>query len=116
MWISQATLDGLQANIAARDERMAATARERCEQLRSVLALLVDDARFQALPVRHPFRSEHCLSSALGMYSQGASAVLEWIALSGATRALLRQDVALSWLVCNRPEMLANMRHLLVQG
>ena len=113
MWISQATLDGLQAGVVERNEQMAAAVRERCDQLRAILALLIDDARFQALAARHPFRSELCLTRTLPTYPQGASAVLEWIALSGAVRALLRQEVAQSWLQRNRPSELAELRQLL---
>lgn len=113
MWISQATLDGLQAGVVERNEQMAATARERCDQLRAILALLIDDARFQALAAHHAFRSELCMAPALASYSQSASAVLEWVALSGAVRALLRQEVAQSWLQRNRPSELAELRQLL---
>lgn len=54
MWISQATLGGLQADVIERDKQMEATARARCDQLRGILALLVDDARFRALPAHLP--------------------------------------------------------------
>lgn len=115
MWISQATLDGLQAAVGERDAQMVATARERCDQLRAILTLLIDDARFQALSVRHSFRSEHCLVSALASYSQGVSTVLDWLALSGAVRALVQQEVASSWLSCHRPKLLAGIHQLLAQ-
>ncbi len=113
MWISQATLDALQAAVVDKNEQMATRARGRCDQLRAILALLIDDARFQALPVRHPFRSELSLAPVLGSYSQSVGPVLDWVALSGAVRALLSQEVASSWLRCNRPKLLIEARELL---
>lgn len=113
MWISQKALGAMQDAVVARDEELAATAREQCAHLREILALLSEDARFQALPVRHAFRPGAHLGSSLAAYGQLSGPVLEWLALSGATSSLLRHEIVLRWMRVHRTNELLCLQKLL---
>lgn len=115
MWVSQATLDAQQAAIHARDQRLATEATHAADELRELLAPLIEDARFQALPLHHPFREQCRLANTLADYRQPSTRIMEWLALSGALQAMLAQPAATRWLSTHRADVLAKMRQLLAE-
>ncbi|MDR6935477.1 hypothetical protein J2X58_000762 [Luteibacter sp. 3190] len=115
MWVSQATLDAQQAAVHARDRHLAFEAAHAADELRELLEPLIEDARFQALPLHHPFREQCRLAKTLTNYQQPSTRIMEWLALSGAVNALLAQPAATRWLSTRRPDALAKMRQLLAQ-
>lgn len=112
MWVSQATLDAQQAAIHERDQKLAGEASVAVSNVRELIAPLMEEAHFQALPAHHPFRGLSRLRPTLASYDQPGSRILEWIALSGAVRALLDQEVATRWLMLTQPERLRRLRQL----